>query len=144
MSESEAGNRNQLLSNDPSLRGAPSGIEQRAAVRYPLNWKVVLACDRGGKKAFFHGSTRDISMTGACVITPQEISDSELVLLLVVPKQKIVNETMLEIKCGKVFSVFDEKLNLFRIGLRFIEYAGEGQSLLAATFESRFSRSASR
>lgn len=128
------------ISPDGLPKHSPDGNEKRMAVRYPLHWKVGLVYNNGGKKDFYHGRSQDISLSGASVFVDQNIALTDLVVLLVVPPQNAgMKEAVIEIQCRKIYTVFDNKKNNFRLGIFFLKFKGVGKVILSNILDKKVS-----
>jgi ATP-binding cassette subfamily F protein uup len=113
--------------------------EQREHVRHLCRWRIALIYENGGKNDIFHGRTADLSSRGATVFVHHNIfrSESVTMLLAVPPLNAGQRETIIEIKCRMTETILDSEHSLFRIGLYFESFKGNGMNILNSILNSR-------
>lgn len=111
----------------------------RSSPRYPMHWKIAVVFDEKVQRPTFHGITNEISLDGLSLLTDHNIfTEDTITLLLAIPplhngsRQKIV-----EIRARMIYTVHSSAHDRFRIGMRFIQYKGEGRKTLQTNLESR-------
>lgn len=113
--------------------------EHRKQIRHPVHWRVAIVHHVGDRNDIYHGRTHDLSAWGAGILVEHNIfMMGEVVMLLGVPPvnpgQK---ETIIEIQCRMVYTVLDSEENLFRIGIRFLHFKGDGKKVLTDILSGR-------
>ncbi len=113
--------------------------EHRKHYRYPIHWRIALVHKTGDKNDIYHGRTHDLSMWGASILVERNIFVmSEVVILLAIPPLHMgQKETIIEIQCSMVYTVLDSEENQFRIGMRFLNFKGEGKRILSDILSKR-------
>ena len=112
---------------------------KRAHFRHPVRWRVAIVNKSGGKHEIFHGRTNDVSLSGISILLERNvIFTSEVVVLLAIPPMhQGLKETIVEIQCALTHSVLDSVHHLFRLGMRFIHFKGDGQRILSDVLSKR-------
>ncbi|HXU93534.1 MAG TPA: ATP-binding cassette domain-containing protein [Gallionella sp.] len=113
--------------------------DKRTHMRRLCRWRMAIIHENMGKNEIFHGHTADLSMGGATVFIHHNIFRVETVtmLLAVPPLNAGLKETIIEIKCRMTSTILDSGQNLFRVGLSFEGFKGDGKSVLARILNSR-------
>jgi len=112
--------------------------EQREHVRHPVHWRTAIIHKNVDRNDIYHGRTYDVSMNGASVFIHHNIFRPEVVMLLAIPPLIIgQKETIIEIHCHMAYTVLDSEQSLFRIGLRFLSFKGDGRNILTKTLSKR-------
>jgi len=78
-------------------------------------------------------------MWGASILVERNIFVmSEVVILLAIPPLHMgQKETIIEIQCSMVYTVLDSEESQFRIGMRFLNFKGEGKRILSDILSKR-------
>ena len=118
---------------------AAGTAEHRKHFRHPVHWRVAIVHKVGDKNDIYHGRTHDLSARGASILVEHNIfMMGEVVMLLGVPPlnpgQK---ETIIEIQCSMVYTVLDAEQKLFRIGIHFLRFKGDGKKVLTDVLSGR-------
>jgi hypothetical protein len=122
--------QNEERREDPRTR-----LRLRLAVVYP---------ERAGHpvRPIYHANTHDICMSGLSVIVDDNIYfDGEITVQLALPpvhswaSQKTITAT-----AAMTYAIHSSKLGAFKIGMRFLEFKGEGNALLQAALLQERSR----
>ena len=132
----------------PKSAGSPSptilarksdDLNKRKYYRHPVRWRVAIVNKSSGENDIYHGRTYDVSVSGISVLLERNMSfTSEVVILLAIPPMhQGQKETILEIQCGLTHSVLDSVHNLFRLGMRFIHFKGDGKRILSDILSKR-------
>lgn len=113
--------------------------EHRKHYRHPIHWRIALVHKNGDKNDIYHGRTHDLSMWGASILVERNIFVmSEVVILLAIPPLHMgQKETIIEIQCSMVYTVLDSEESQFRIGMRFLNFKGEGKRILSDILSKR-------
>ena len=117
----------------PSRRPSASGEHgRRKHYRHPLRWRVAVVNKSGGQHDIYHGRTHDISLSGASIMLERNVFfTAEVVILLAIPPMhQGQRETILEIQCNVMHTVMDSASGLFRLGMKFVHFKGEGKQVL--------------
>jgi ATP-binding cassette subfamily F protein uup len=128
------------LQNMPPSRVAEKHIdEQREYVRHLCRWRIAIIYENAGKNDIFHGRTADLSSHGATVFVHHNIfrSESVTMLLAVPPLNAGQRETIIEIRCRMTETILDSEHSLFRIGLYFESFKGNGINILNNILNNR-------
>ena len=113
-------------------------VDDREHIRYPVRWRAAVVHKNVERNDIFHGHICDLSVSGASVFLHHNIFRPEVVMLLAVPPLHAgQKETIIEIHCHMVYTVLDSDQSLFRIGLRFMSFKGNGESVLTKTLSKR-------
>ncbi len=134
-----------MIPEYPETKGGTQGksstvaTEHRKHYRHPIHWRIALIHKIGDKNDTYHGKSHDMSMMGASILIDHNIFVmSEVVVLLSIPPLHAgQKETIIEIQCGMVYTVLDSEQNLFRIGLLFRHFKGEGRHFLSDILSKR-------
>ncbi len=112
--------------------------DDREHVRYPVHWRAAIVHKNVERNDIFHGHTCDLSVSGASVFLHHNIFRPEVVMLLAVPPLHAgQKETIIEIYCHMAYTVLDSDQSLFRIGLRFMSFKGNGENTLTKNLSKR-------
>ena len=116
-------------------RPAPNnnnGLGRRKHYRHPLRWRVAVVNKSGGQHDIYHGRTHDLSLSGASILVERNLffTSDIVVLLAVPPAHHGQRETILEIQCKIMHTVLDSDHGLFRMGMKFVQFKGEGKRIL--------------
>ena len=112
--------------------------ENRKCARYTCHWRVAIIHKSVGRNDIYHGRTQDLSEGGASVYLHHNIFRPEVVMLLAVPPLNAgEKETIIEIFCHMAYTVLDSDQGLFRIGLQFLSFKGDGKSTLTKILDKR-------
>jgi ATP-binding cassette subfamily F protein uup len=113
--------------------------EQREHVRHLCRWRIAIIYENAGKNDIFHGRTADLSSRGATVFVHHNIFRAEAVtmLLAVPPLNAGQRETIVEIRCRMTETILDSEHSLFRIGLYFESFKGNGMNILNSILNNR-------
>lgn len=128
------------LQNMSLARASGKNIdEQREHVRHLCRWRIAIIYENAGKNDIFHGRTADLSSRGATVFVHHNIfrSESVTMLLAVPPLNAGQRETIIEIRCRMTETILDSEHSLFRIGLYFESFKGNGMNILNSILNSR-------
>ncbi|MBI3901981.1 MAG: PilZ domain-containing protein [Nitrosomonadales bacterium] len=106
--------------------------EHRRATRHPVHWRVAIVRKTGDKNEIFHGRTHDVSTRGASILADENIfvEDSIVMLLAIPPRHTGLPENIIEIRSRMLYTVLSADHGMFRIGIKFLEFKGEGKSAL--------------
>ena len=121
-------------------RPSTSGdLGKRKHYRHPLHWRVAIVNKSGKQNDIYHGRTHDLSLSGASVLIESNVFfTSEIVLLLAVPPmQQGHKETILEIQCSVMHTVLDSEHSQFRLGMKFMQFKGDGKQILSDILSKR-------
>ena len=130
--------RNAAQAKPASLKAALKTAEHREHVRHPVHWRTAIIHKNVDKNDIFHGRTNDLSINGASILIHHNIFRPEVVMLLAIPPLNTgQRETIIEIQCHMVYTVLDSEQSLFRIGLRFMSFKGDGKNILEKTLSKR-------
>lgn len=123
----------------PAVPAANTLPDQREQVRHLCRWRIAIIHENSGKNDIFHGRTADLSSRGATVFIHHNIFHSEAVtmLLAVPPHNSGQRETIIEIKCRMTNTILDSEQSLFRVGLYFESFKGNGREILNSILDSR-------
>lgn len=116
-----------------------SGVENRRHYRHPVHWRVAIVHKNGDKNDIYHGRTHDLSAWGASVLLNHNIfvMADVVVLLAIPPNNPGQKEIIIEIDSRMAYTVLDSDQQLFRIGIRFLKFKGEGKRILADVLSKR-------
>ena len=119
--------------------GKTGEVNKRKHYRHPVRWRVAIVNKSSGKNDIYHGRTYDVSMSGISILLEHNMAFTpEVVILLAIPPMhQGQKETILEIQCGLTHSVLDSAHNLFRLGMRFIHFKGDGKRILSDVLSKR-------
>ncbi len=111
----------------------------RSHYRHPVHWRIALVYKNGDKNDIYHGRTLDLSVRGAQILVEHNIfMMSDVVLLLAIPPLHTgQKETIIEIDCRMAHTILSSKPSLFRIGLHFLYFKGEGKRILSDVLSKR-------
>jgi len=106
--------------------------ESRNGQRHARRLRAVIICDENGKLAKTHGKTRDISISGASIISDYNLKSNRpiTVCLLIHPGDQINAPVIFEAESKIVSSILSTQQGGFRIGVEFIKVAESGATLL--------------
>ena len=139
------GQENQAGSNEggsgyQKKRAATGGdANNRKHYRHPVRWRVAIVNKSGGKNDIYHGRTFDVSMSGISILLERNMMfTSEVVVLLAIPPiHQGLKETIVEIECSLTHSVLDSVHSQFRLGMRYIQFKGDGKRILSDVLSKR-------
>lgn len=128
----------ETLSAQQKPRSA-GATENRKQHRHPIHWRIALVHRYSDRNDIYHGRTHDLSVLGASIFVDYNIfMMSELVLLLAIPPlQPGHQETIIEIQCRMVYTILASAQSQFRIGIRFLDFKGDGKRLLSDILSKR-------
>jgi hypothetical protein len=111
----------------------------RKYYRHPVRWRVAIVNKSGGKNDIYHGRTFDVSMSGISILLERNMTfTSEVVVLLAIPPiHQGLKETIVEIQCNLTHSVLDSVHSQFRLGMKYIQFKGEGKKILSEVLSKR-------
>lgn len=114
--------------------------EKRSAPRFLVNWKVVVMNENNGKREFFHGRARDISMGGLCLLSDHNLvfTDSITVLISVPPDSVKHKPYVIEVRSKISNTVLANNVRQFRIGIRFIKFKDGDKRFLEQYLTERY------
>ncbi len=114
-------------------------IVHRKHTRHLCHWRMAIIHKNKERNDIFHGRTNDLSVDGASVFIHHNVFKvDEVVMLLAVPPLHIgQKETIIEIQCRMAYTILDSEESLFRIGLQFQGFKGDGKSMLTKILGNR-------
>jgi hypothetical protein len=114
-------------------------LGKRAYFRHPVRWRVAIVNKSGGKNDIYHGRTYDVSMSGISILLERNmLFTSEVVVLLAIPPiHQGLKETIVEIECNLTHSVLDSVHSQFRLGMKYIQFKGDGKRILSDVLSKR-------
>ena len=125
--------------NQSRLNHESGSSGKRAHYRHPVRWRVAIVNKSSGAHEIYHGRTFDVSLSGISILLERNVLfTSEVVVLLAIPPMhQGQKETLVEIQSSLTHSVLDSVHNQFRLGMRFIQFKGEGQRILSDVLSKR-------
>lgn len=131
--------RQSAIPINPVVPAAHALPDQREQIRHLCRWRIAIIHENSGKNDIFHGRTADLSSRGATVFIHHNIfrSDAVTMLLAVPPHNSGQRETIIEIRCRMTNTILDSEQSLFRIGLYFESFKGNGREILNSILDSR-------
>ena len=114
-------------------------IGKRKDYRHLLHWRVAIVNKGREQNDIYHGRTHDISLSGVSILLDRNISfTSEVIVLLAVPPVIVgQKETILEVQCSTMYTLLDSEHDQFRLGMKFIQFKGEGKIILTDIISKR-------
>lgn len=120
-------------------RPSASGAVQRKHYRHPLHWRVAIVDKSGGQHDIYHGRTHDLSLGGASILIERNVYFTEqiVILLAVPPMHQGQKEIILEIESTLLHTVLDSVHGMFRLGMKFVHFKGDGKRILSDILSKR-------
>ena len=120
-------------------RRAGGEARNRKHYRHPLHWRVAIVNKNGGRDEIFHGRTHDISQSGVSIHVERNVFFTEDVILLIgiPPQHHGLRETIVEVQCRVMHTVLDSDHGMFRIGMMFVHFKGDGKRILTDVLSKR-------
>jgi c-di-GMP-binding flagellar brake protein YcgR len=116
-----------------------TNIEHRQQKRYPFHWRVAIVFDSTENQDTYHGVTNDISMGGCAMLTEHNVYSAHPISILIsLPadhpggRRKVV-----EAKARMVYTVLSSGHQMFRCGIQFLNFKGQGRAVLSRAFAKR-------
>ena len=106
--------------------------EHRKDQRHSKRLRAVIILDENGKQSKTPGKTQDISSSGASIISEYNLASKHpiTVCLLLHPGDEVIPPTVFEAKSKIVSTVLSRQQGGFRIGVEFVNIAGDGAKVL--------------
>ena len=106
--------------------------EGRSNPRYRVFWRIVIIYNKDGKQNIFHGHTYDLSINGACIYSDHNIYVEEDVAMTIEVNSLHLNKknSVIGVKCRMLYNILSSNYSKYRIGVEFIEFAGNGKNIL--------------
>ena len=125
--------------NPAPQAAAHQAIANRKHTRHLCHWRMAIIHKNKDKNDIFHGRTNDLSVDGASVFIHHNVFKvEEVVMLLAVPPLNVgQKETIIEIQCRMAYTILDSEQSMFRIGLQFQGFKGDGKDMLAKILGNR-------
>lgn len=115
------------------------GADKRREKRYPFHWPVAIVFDATDDRDTYHGVTHELSLTGCSVLTEHNVfSEHPISLLVSLPVEHPgARRRVVEIRCRMVYTVLSSGHQMFRCGIQFVNFKGNGRTLLRRVIERR-------
>ena len=113
--------------------------EKRRGYRHRLHWRVAIINKGQNNDDIYHGRTHDISLTGVSILIEHNVTfTSEVVVLLEIPPIHLgQKKTLVEVQCNTTYTLLDSVHSLFRLGMRFVHFKGDGKRVLSDILSKR-------
>lgn len=123
------------------INGAPAIIqgskEHRSAQRFYVRWRAIAFIDTQSQH---HGFIKDISLKGAAVFLDRNLQSLEFIKLHIhVPPSHVARAPRTVEVYGKIiYTVYDNKELLFRVGVNFLKFDSEHDPVFLETYLNSF------
>lgn len=113
--------------------------EHRNSKRYPFKWRGAIVFPSIDQEETYHGVTHDISAGGCAVLTEHNVYSEETVSVLIsLPAENPTGRhKVIEAQARIVYTVLSSGHRKFRCGIQFLQFKGNGRSLLTKAFAKR-------
>jgi hypothetical protein len=112
--------------------------EQRANKRYLVHWKLALSLNMKGANQTVHGKLSDIACNGATVLVENNLPAKSAVTAMFVIPPKVHGESPQTIQVsGKLIYCVLGGNGLFRAGIQFDSFVGQGLTILEKDLNAR-------
>ncbi|MBB5191488.1 hypothetical protein HNQ50_002218 [Silvimonas terrae] len=111
--------------------------DMRKESRYLVNWRVAIVYSETEERLSFRGRAFDISNSGFSLHSDFSLPGSDRVTVLIsIPATAAgMRPKIVEVKSRVVYTVLSG--DLFRTGIQFVEFKGDGKNLLKQTLAGR-------
>lgn len=124
----------------PRQNPGSADLGRRAHFRHPVRWRVAIVNNSGGTHQIYHGRTYDMSMSGISILLEHNVifTSKVVVLVAIPPMHPGQKEIIVEVQSSLMHTVLDPVHNQFRLGMRFINFKGDGQKILSDILSKRY------